>query len=603
MTTRSLWLAAALSALAALPFSGSAAAPDFFRIEDLRPGLRGTGRTCFQGTRPEEFQVEILGVMRGVSPGADSVLARFSGGRIDRYGIFEGMSGSPVYIDGKLLGAVAYSYAFAREPIAGITPIAHMVDAFEEKGGGLRLEKGGIRDGMLPLPAVGGGGLEFPILPGGGAAPGARDAHSLLPIATPLSLGGFHPGTLEAFAPRFRAAGMTLLQGSGAASGDPPGDQPPFEPGSNIVVSLVEGDLDVSAGGTVTYVDGDRLYAFGHNLLELGNTELPMRRASAVTIFPSFESSFKILAAGGVAGAIRQDRGMGIYGIVGDRARTVPVRIGLLSSRGARKEYRFELARDSMLTPVLLNMTVYNTITASERAQGGATIGVTGKIGIGNRPEVRVAGRFSSRSEAVQNAALSVAVPVNYLMEAGYPDLDLERIDLEISVLEKDRSARLDSIRVDRREVRAGDSVELTMTAQRPDGEILREVRTVRIPATASPGPLTLTLADGSALTTLEQQQEGGALTPRDLGQLIGFLNRMRRNDRLYLRFSRREPGVVMRGEGMPGLPPSILSVLQSERKSGALTAIRTSTIAEYELPASDDVIAGSRSVAIEIKP
>jgi hypothetical protein len=256
-----------------------------------------------------------------------------------------------------------------------------------------------------------------------------------------------------------------------------------------------------------------------------------------------------------------------------------------------------------MLTPVLLNMTVYNTITASERAQGGATIGVTGKIGIGNRPEVRVAGRFSSRSEAVQNAALSVAVPVNYLMEAGYPDLDLERIDLEISVLEKDRSARLDSIRVDRREVRAGDSVELMMTAQRPDGEILREVRTVRIPATASPGPLTLTLADGSALTTLEQQQEGGALTPRDLGQLIGFLNRMRRNDRLYLRFSRREPGVVMRGEGMPGLPPSILSVLQSERKSGALTAIRTSTIAEYELPASDDVIAGSRSVAIEIKP
>jgi len=281
----------------------------------------------------------------------------------------------------------------------------------------------------------------------------------------------------------------------------------------------------------------------------------------------------------------------------------MPVRIGLLSSRGARKEYRFELARDSMLTPVLLNMTVYNTITASERAQGGATIGVTGKIGIGNQPEVRVAGRFSSRSEAVQNAALSVAVPVNYLMEAGYPDLDLERIDLEISVLEKDRSARLDSIRVDRREVRAGDSVELTMTAQRPDGEILREVRTVRIPATASPGPLTLTLADGSALTTLEQQQEGGALTPRDLGQLIGFLNRMRRNDRLYLRFSRREPGVVMRGEGMPGLPPSILSVLQSERKSGALTAIRTSTIAEYELPASDDVIAGSRSVAIEIKP
>ena len=601
MTKRSLWLALALLALA--PFSGSGAHPDFFRIEDLRPGLRGVGLTCFEGTRPEEFQVEILGVMRGVTPGADSVLARFSGGLIDRYGIFEGMSGSPVYIDGKLLGAVAYTYSFAREPIAGITPIAHMVDSFEEKDGGARPQKGRLWDAALPLAASGGGGLEFTVVRGGNTPPAARDAHTLLPIATPLSLGGFHPGTLAAFAPRFRAAGMTLLQGSGAPAEDAPGDSLPFEPGSNIVVALVRGDLDVSAGGTVTWVDGDRLYAFGHNLLELGATELPMHRASVVTIFPSLESSFKILAAGGVAGAIRQDRGMGIYGVVGERARTVPLRIGLLSSRGARKEYRFELARDSMLTPVLLNMAVYNTITASERAQGGATIGVEGKIGIRNETAVRIAGRFSSRSEAVQNAALSVAVPVNYLMEAGAPDLDLESVDLEISVLEQDRSARLDSIRLDRREVKAGETVELTMTAQRAGGAVTRDVRTVKIPATASPGPLTLTLADGAALTTLDQQQEGGAFTPRSSGQLIGFLNRMRRNDRLYLRFSRRAPGAVMRGEGMPGLPPSILSVLQSDRKSGALTEIRSATLAEYELPASDDVITGSRSVTIEIEP
>ncbi|MDI9611910.1 MAG: SpoIVB peptidase S55 domain-containing protein [Acidobacteriota bacterium] len=601
MTRRSLWLAVVLLALA--PFSGSGAHPDFFRIEDIRPGLRGVGLTCFQGTRPEEFQVEILGVMRGVTPGADSVLARFSGGVIDRYGIFEGMSGSPVYIDGKLLGAVAYTYSFAREPIAGITPIAHMVDAFEEKGGSARPQKSRLWDTALPLAAAGGGGLEFTIVRGGNTPPGARDAHTLLPIATPLSLGGFHPGTLAAFAPRFRDAGMTLLQGSGAPAEDAPGDSPPFEPGSNIVVALVRGDLDISAGGTVTWVDGNRLYAFGHNLLELGATELPMHRASVVTIFPSLQSSFKILAAGRAVGAIRQDRGMGIYGIVGERARTVPVRIGLLSSRGARKEYRFDLARDSMLTPVLLNMVVYNTITASERAQGEATIGVEGKIGIRNEDTVRIAGRYSSRSEAVQNAALSVAVPVNYLMTTEAPGLDLESVDLEISVLEEDRGARLESIGLDRREVKAGETVELTMTAQRVNGAVIRDVRTIKIPATASPGSLTLTLADGATLTTLDQKQDGGVSTPRSSGRLIGFLNRMRRNDRLYLRFSRRAPGAVMRGEGMPGLPPSILSALQSDRKSGGLAEIRSAPLAEYELPALDDVIAGSRSMTIEIKP
>jgi hypothetical protein len=609
------WVSAVLVGLVLLIFlPSSQAGTEFFRIEDLRPGMKGVGRTCYRGTKPEEFQVEILGVLKGINPGASAVLAKFSGAFLEKTGIFEGMSGSPVFIDGKLLGAVAFSYSFAKEAIGGITPITQMVDAFEQtpdvsRGSSTIVVRKSSLWNFSPSPDPGfSKPLEIaprdakqqPVLASSGG-------HALVPIATPLSLGGFDAETLRVFEPKFRAMGMSTLQGAGGQGPDSKTgqeiDSAPLEPGSNIVVPLVRGDLDVSAGGTVTYVDGNRLYAFGHSMFQLGFTELPMYKARAITVFPSLESSFKILESGELAGSIRQDRGMGIYGIVGEKPKMVPLNVHLTTSRGIKKEFRYELARDPFLTPLLVNLTVYNTIVVSERAQGASTLRIKGKINIKGEQEVVLDNRFSSDGNAPSSASLSIAVPVNYLMGAGYKNLDLQNIDLEIYSQENDQAALLDSVRFGRTDVKAGDSLDLELSWKKANGDVIRATYPVKIPANASPGNITMLVSDGATLMTLDEQEEGDNLIPRDLTQLIKFINNLRKNDRLYVRFFRQEPGAVVRGEGLPGLPPSVLSILKSERKVGAITPIHTSTLMEYELPTSDYMITGAKVVKLTIKP
>jgi hypothetical protein len=612
------WFWLALFAVASMlqPLERTWAKTEFFRIEDLRPGMKGVGKTCYQGTRPEEFQVEVLGVLDGINPGASAVLVRLNGGMMDRTGVFEGMSGSPVYIDGKLLGAIAYSFSFAREAICGIAPITQMVSAFEEQespsGTKAIFKKSVLQNYRWPVPEDLSGSRVVAVTAGDVSRQpslAAFGGHSLVPIATPLSLGGFSAETLKIFAPTFRAMGLSTLQGTGSAG---PGTAPAFtadsdgsslEPGSNIVIPLVSGDLDVSAGGTVTYVDGSKLYAFGHSLFDLGFTELPMHRGTAITVFPSLQSSFKILATGAPAGTIRQDRGMGIYGIVGEKPRLVPLKVHLTTSRGIKRELKYELARDPYLTPLLVNLTVYNTIVASERALGYATLSVKGQIKIKNEQPVVVDNRFSSDSDTPAAASLSIALPVNYLMTAGYKNLDLEGIDLEIVSHETDQAAVLDAIRFDSTEVRAGESLELEIFYKKANGDVLRDKYPVRIPANASPGPLTMLVADGTALMSLDDQEEREGLIPRDLTQLIRFINNLRKTDRLYVRFFRQEPGVAVKGEGLPGLPPSFLSILKSERKAGALIPIRTSTLMEYEVPAVEHMITGAKILRLLVKP
>ncbi len=606
------WLWAILAVAMLLLTQAAWAQTGFYDVEDLQPGMKGVGKTCFQGSKPEEFQVEILGVLRGVSPGTDAILARLSGSQLDRTGVFEGMSGSPVFIDGKLLGAIAFSFSFSKETIAGIIPIKQMVGAFTEAGDpswgpAAILKKSTLWEHHLQTP---GDTDNFRVLAKipyheqSQLSSAFMGSHSLVPIATPVSLAGFSPRTLQVFTPEFQAMGLSILQGIGKAGlkANTATSTDTLEPGSNLIVSLVRGDLDVSAGGTVTYIDGDRLYAFGHSLLNLGFTELPMHNGRTITVFPSLQSSFKILEIGDPIGAVRQDRGTGIFGIIGQRPTMVPLRTRLTTSRGAKKNLNYEIVRDRYLTGVLINLTVYNTIVASERVAGVQTLKVKGRISIKGENPVEIENRFSSDSDALARASLSIAAPVEFLMTAGYQHLEIENIDLDISVQENDRSALLDSIRSDRTELRAGETINIDISYKKTNGEVLKDSYPVKIPEGISPGPLTMLVADGTRIMAIETQEHGDELIPRDLSQLIKFINNIRRNDRLYVRFYRQEPGAVVRGEGMPGLPPSILSILKSVRNTGGMIPINTSPFREYQLPETDYIVSGSKALTLLIK-
>jgi len=591
---------------------------EFFNVDDLQPGMKGVGKTCFRGNKPEEFQVEILGVLSGIEPGANAVLARLDGELIQKTGVFEGMSGSPVFIEDKLLGAVAFTYPYAKEAICGITPITRMVDSFKETVNPKLEFNIDVYGNVLSRPAMLTPGIYRPQMEtaaasiGIGAQPelAGLKGHALVPIATPLSLGGLDPKTLRLFHPKFREMGLSILQGVGGAS---PGESTEkaiesensqLEPGSNIVIPLIRGDLDVSAGGTVTHIDGNKIYAFGHSLLELGFTDLPVHKARTILIFPSLESSFKILEMGESVGTIRQDRGMGVFGVLGDTPRMIPLEVRLRTSRGDYREFRYELVRDRILTPLLVNLAVYNTIAASERGQGSVTLDIQGKIQIKNEQAVQVYNRFSSDSGVADAISLAAALPVNYLMTFGYKDLDIEAMDLEITAQESDQSALLDSIRLNSTEAKAGDSLEIEISYKKVNGETIQNLYPLNIPNNIAPGPLNILVADGTTLMSLDDQQADDAvLVPRDLSQLIRLLNNQRKNDRLYVWLFRREPGAVVRGEGLPGLPPSILSILGSSRKSGPVSRIGISPLLEYELPPTNYLATGSKILTIRINP
>jgi len=279
------------------------------------------------------------------------------------------------------------------------------------------------------------------------------------------------------------------------------------------------------------------------------------------------------------------------------------MRVQITTSRGVKKTLNYEIARDRFLMPLIVNLTLFETIVASERAAGISTLSVKGRIKIKGEEPVEIENRFSSDSNSPVFASLSIALPINFLLTSGFKNLDFEDIDVRIQALEDDRAALLDSLRVDRTELRGGEVLNLTVVCEKADAQTAEDVYPIRIPREIAPGQIFLLVADGSTIMEMDAREQGDELIPRNLTQLIRFINNIRKNDRLYVRLFRREAGAVVKGEGLPALPPSILSILRSERNAGSMSPIQTSPLLEYELPASDYVVSGSKLLTLTIRP
>ncbi|MBI4481480.1 MAG: hypothetical protein HY652_01185 [Acidobacteria bacterium] len=591
----------------------SARGADFFPLEQVKPGMKAVGRTVFQGTKVEEFQAEILGVLSNIGPKQNAILARLSGETLDRTGVFAGMSGSPVYLEGKLLGAVAFGFPFSKDAIAGITPIQEMVDLFEEpeveKRSGPR--KVQLSELATPSPQVLSPPFQTPQLPVPEHVASAHpvlsrvSGQSLTPIATPLVLSGFSAQAISLFAPQLQALGLVPMQTGGSGSSSLPFEgNPTLEPGSSLSVQLVRGDMEASASGTVTHRDGNRVYAFGHQLLFMGSTDLPMNTAEVLTILPSLQSSSKVTVSRSFVGSIKQDRATGIYGVLGSQPRMIPVKIRLHTSRNAVRSYSYEMITDSFLTPFLLNFTVFNTILSSERGIGGSTIQLRGKIVLkGQADAVRIEDSFSSPSNSLAFASLAVAAPVHHLLSSGFAEVDVQDIDLDIFVSEKEREALLDRVWFNKSKVRPGETVDLAVFLVRESGEdIVRQVP-VRIPEGINPGPLSLVISDGETLERADSRYEPQYFIPRDLKQLIKAINNVKKRDRLYVRLFRTGQGAIIKGEGLPDLPPSMVSIFSSRRMAGGIHPFNLVIYDEQETDSTEYVITGQRIVNLEVIP
>jgi hypothetical protein len=582
-----------------------------FPLEDVKPGLKGIARTVFKGSEAEEFGVEILGVLPGYpGPHQSTIIARLSGANAEKTGVFAGMSGSPVYIDGRLVGAIAYSFPFSKEPIAGITPIKQMIDIFE-RGTGSDADKSSEPRAVsftelaatewkpsLPKQAVAGAPLVAPVSTNSPLVP--LLGQQLQPIATPVVFGGVSQDALSLYAPQLQANGLMPVSGVGGAAAITPLGKitdKTLAPGTSISVQLVRGDYSVAAAGTVTFRDDNKIYAFGHPFLSLGSSDMPMTEASIVTVVPNVNNSFKLAVPGQMVGSIQQDRATGIYGQLGQAPKMIPVKINLHTSRDRTEVYNYEVASDPFLTPLLLNLTIYSTITSSERTQGDATITINGKINVVGQEPISVERKFSA-ANAGMLAAGSIAVPVNTLLTSGFENVQIGDITLDITSTDSKKAAALERIAVDQTEIGRGDTVEIQAYVRTDSGKQFVQRIPVEIPRDVPLGQLLVFVGDGGVL---QQGSAAQAFIPQNLSQLIGAINKVKKSDRLYVKLFRITSGAVIGTSELPSLPPSVVATLNSDRTSGGYTPTVLSPVYERELPPAEFVVSGQQMIGIDV--
>ncbi len=614
MSVRHLPLLLAFVLFPCLPLSPHAAAP-LMSIDEIRPGMEGVGRTVFEGDRLEDFQVHVLGVLRNViAPSRDLILAKLEGGPLASAGVIAGMSGSPVYINGRLIGAVSYSLGtFAKEPIAGITPIEEMLAAASLPAP--RTQRAEREPLTLPVtreslaaslratlawmkPFAGNpADVQFQGPPDAPFSPAL--ATMLRPIATPLAMGGFSTDVIRPIADAFQDQGGFVPVTTAGGYAAPQTLPRPLRPGDALGVALIDGDLSLGATGTVTHVDGSRVYAFGHPFYNLGPTLFPMTRAYIHTVLPSLFTSTKIASTGEVIGTIQQDRAVTVAGTLGPGPALIPVTLSLQSDRGPKRTFHFGIVNDQMFTPLMAYMAVLQTLGSYERQYGTASYTVRGTASLKKFGAVTFEDLFTGEQPSV-NAAAYVIGPINLLLRNAFEDVELESLNLEIASSEQPLSATIERAWIDAARPKAGTTVPVKVALRTYRGDAITRVVPIDIPANAT-GALTVMVSDGTRLSQWESRElQQAAVSSRGVPQMVKVLNSARKNNRIYVRLLANDPGAIVRGEVLPSLPPSVMAVLESDRNGGSFSPLRNALLGQWEIP-TEQAVTGVRTLTLAL--
>jgi hypothetical protein len=586
------------------------ASPPIFPLSDVRPGLKGVGRTIFQGDKIEEFQVEILGVLKNaLAPQRDLILARLSGGPLATTGVISGMSGSPVYIDGKLVGAVSRSFPLSKEAIAGITPIEDMLTVVPSSptttarytpNDGFRIANtaDGSSDAGRMIASDEQNSLPVPETQ-------ESTATELSSMMLPLRLGGFADAAVDRFRPQLRRLGLEPTEGGVISGGEQAAPPSPtdLQPGSMISLLLVKGDLNMNIDCTVTLHQGSSLYACGHQVLAQGPAQFPFAPAHVLVVVPSISNSFKLDAPGEVVGTIQQDRFDAIYGRVGGKpAPMIPIHVHLDSSLNRITNYNFEMIDEPFLSPLLLNLAVTSALTVTERSMGTSTLNVKARIRLADGRSVDLEDIVSSDLGAANLVGGAVAAPLSMLMSSGFPDVKIRDIDLSAVALNEKRTATIEQIWSTKSEVRPGDHMEVTALLRLPSGETLTEKIPVEVPASVTDKMLSLVIGGGSNLNALEFRFTALGGMPRDSEQLVRALNRMRRNNRVYALLMSPQRSFTLQGDEYRSPPPSLLQTFMTDSAAASSMVFSgTSVVGDFETKPTPYAIHGQKTLILKL--
>ncbi len=560
--------------------------------DEVRPGMKGVAYTVFQGTKPEAMGVEVLGVLRNLNgPRSSTILVRLTGEKPEYTGVVAGMSGSPVYIDGKLLGALAYRIgSFSKEPIAGITPITEMLEINE-------------LDQSIPPPSA--TATQAPAVrktsgPGISETPVAQNyAQYLQPIDSPFVFNGFSESSIKQFSSQFASAGIVPVMGVGASSGE---KQPePLVPGSAVSAILVRGDMDVAATCTVTWMDKDHLLACGHPLLQYGKVEMPMTKANVVATLPSPLNAFKIVNTTEAAGAFVQDRHTGILARFDREPQMVPVTLSIHGA-GAPREYHYEVLNNPKITPLMMMATVFNALQGMNQYGEETTYRMNGRIHVDGYPDVRLNNMFSPLDSQPTAFAVATALGDHFgrIYDNSYATARIQGVSLEFD-LERDRhSAVLESARTDVTEARPGDEITIETVLRPWRGERIVRQLPVRIPTSVPKGTLRILVSDAETLDRARRPNQA-ASQRLDLNSTIALLNKEHLNDHLYVSLLEANPQATVEDKVMPAVPLSVMNVMEGMRATQEMVVFGESAVNESSTPVGY-VVTGSQVISVTIK-
>ncbi|HKW15995.1 MAG TPA: SpoIVB peptidase S55 domain-containing protein [Terriglobales bacterium] len=563
-------------------------------VSQIHEGMRGVAYTVFQGTKPEPMDVEVLGILKNSNgPKGDVILVRLGGAKAQYTGVVAGMSGSPVYFNGKLAGAVAFRIGeFSKEPIAGVTPISEM------------LEISAIDSSPTSVPVQAKSVPSFAAKTSGPGLPSSAPqgfANYLKPIDTPLVFSGFTEDAVQRFAPQFASAGIVPVMGVGSASDKKQPD--PLVPGSAVSAVLVSGDMNIAATCTVTYVDEEHLLACGHPLMQFGMVDLPMTKAEVLATLPSPLNAFKIVNATETVGTFVQDRHTGILGEFDKKPEMIPVTLTIHGGT-APKVFHYEVLNNARLSPVAISTTVYNALHGVNEYGDETTYAMKGDIRVEGFPDVKLQDMFSS-ADGMQPAAMLAASSVGdcfgRIFDNPYSTPEIKGLKLDFEVTNERRWARLESARTDISEARPGDDVNVEVLLRPYRGDAVIEHIPVRIPTSASKGStLHIMVSDGEMLDRM-RRGPGGA-QKLDLASTIGVLNKQHENNRVYVSVLDEDPEAMVADKVMPALPLSVMNVMDGMKGTQDMTVLGESSVSETSTQPLDFVVSGGQLLSIAIK-
>ena len=588
--------------------------PAIMPLSEVKPGMVGQALTVFQGTKPEPFKVRVVSVMRNFLPKQDVILIRAEDPRVEFSGIVAGMSGSPVYIDGKLVGAVAYAWSFAKEPLGGVTPIESMLAERRRprRVGQEYFAQSGPENG----PGSGQGSLRIPAAMNGAMAPshtgfGSPDALSrglglppigpapangeprLLRASVPLTVSGFSPRTVGELAEEMRPTGLVPLQAGGGGHLGPPAAGH-VEPGSAIGVELVRGDMSTVATGTVTYVNGSDVLAFGHPLFGIGEVYLPMVDAEIHAFLPSLSQSFKMSSPLNEVGTLVQDRPACIVGDLDARTTMLPIDVRVTGPGVEPRLFHAEVARNRRLTPMLASMVVGNAIADAEPDVTDMIVTVTSKVGVKGYAPLELRDQIFS-PEGVSSHALASSRglrAMDALLVNPFEPVTLDRMDVDVRVEYRRDVAEIVGVALPTQDVRAGDTVDLRVTLRPYAGPEYVETVPVIIPRTVAGQTLKIEVASGASVRPDVPQAE----------TLPVYIDNMRKSysaSAIVVTLQTLDDGASLRGRLISGLPDSALDTLRPGNQTNRAGAYH---IADRTLFPARQLVSGREELSVVVK-